>query len=239
MVNREAFLKGFKGTVWEGLRSAWNFNRQATDSLSAASYPEYLTSVLVGQKLLEWGEDAIPSAPYIVQLERQVNYVASRCFKSPPVIGSKKMPTRSGKPGKGRERFDVVLYEPGQGLLELTRAVVEIKDFKASPSPLKRDLGRLQLLLDLADDRIENACLIGAVTFFLLDKRSVGKVEAQKFITRRRKKLETLAASYNSPTIAASLLLRTVGLPPDPGDPDDDARHVVGGVIWLARRSAA
>jgi hypothetical protein len=203
-------------------------------------HPEYLTSVFVAKALLGWSLKSKAGASYSVRLEPQVNILATGCFRNPPVMKNRTLPTRSGKPTHKKERCDVALLQRAQGLREITRAIVEIKNFKSAPGYLKRDLGRLKRIMELSDSKGEsdsratNTSLVCAVSFFLFDKRSVGRDQGTRFLERARKRYGKLLPDYSSQQIRATLKMDTIGLPPD--DPNEEFRHVVGGMICLERQ---
>lgn len=218
--------------VHRGLYDAWLFAFRAYDSPSASPKPEYVATVLVGQRIVDDVFKGISKVS--LTLEENVQRIASRCFADPlfPRV-KRRLPSRKiGSKGE-RERVDIAIQDDSV-MGGPVRAVIELK-ISAAVGGLRADLLRNQLLMEQTHTTKVNQLQVAQLGFVVVDDRSIGSLAGQSFETRLAKRYADLASKYVSASYTVNVSVET--LQSVPGPEDEEFRHMVSVVITFFRSS--
>jgi hypothetical protein len=232
-----------------GLYKSWLSAFSTNDTPFISMKPEYLTTVVLGLHVSEWLTKDYPSDRFIVRFEERTKDVATRAFPPLPLPCRPKNVHGRAKKEMGEEgSVDLVVYRQGSFFPE-TIAVFEVKNFDQPSELLEKDIERNLEFMGLTDPEKSNQIQFGILTFFLHDRDSLVKEQADQFIARKKTEFSAMANKYNGVGISSKLTLKTLANYPcfsskDAQEPDEDGRfsieseenhHVAFGVILLQR----
>ena len=235
--------------IESGLYASWHAAFALNDTPFISMKPEYLTTIFLGIHLSDWLNKDHPSDRYLVRFEERTKDVATRAFPPLPLPYRPRNVHGRAKKDSGEEgSVDLVVYRQDSFFPE-TVAVFEVKNFDQSNDLLAKDVERNLEFMQLTDSLKSNQIHFGVLTFFLHDKSSVVKEQADQFLADRTAEFSAIATKYNIPGISSKLVLKTLVNYPslfskDALDPDEDGRpaiesqenhHIAFGVILLQR----
>lgn len=236
--------------VEAGLRKAWLASFAMNDSPYISMRPEYLTTVVLGIHLSEWLANKCPTEKYVVRLEEQTKDVAKQAFPALPLpYRSKNVHGRAKKESGEEGLVDAVIYR-NSAMFPETVAVIEVKNFDQPNDLLEKDLIRNQEFMELTDPVKPNQIQFALLTFFLHDKKSRVAEDAENFIRAKVTAFSSLADKYSTPSIRASVTIKTLAnypsltaetalLPVEDGGPPaidlEENHHIVFGAVLMER----
>jgi hypothetical protein len=232
-----------------GLYAAWHAAFLSNDTPYISMKPEYLTTVVLGLHLSKKLQEVFFSTRYLVRFEERTKDVATRAFPPLPLPYLEKNIHGRAKKDSGEEgSVDLVIYKQ-TSLFPETVAVFEIKNFDQSDGLLVKDIERNMEFIELTEPGKNNQIQYGVLTFFLHDKLSIVKEQADAFLREKTEYFSQMAAPFNRNGISSTLTLKTLANYPDlkKGEAcelDDDCRlvieseenyHIVYGIVLLER----
>lgn len=238
--------------IESGLYASWHAAFSLNDTPFISMKPEYLTTLILGLHLSDWLKKDHSSDRYLVRFEERTKDVATRAFPLLPLPYRPRNVHGRAKKESGEEgSVDLVVYRQVSSLPE-TIAVFEVKNFDQPNDLLVKDIERNLEFMKLVDQGKSNQVQFGVLTFFLHDRSSVVKEQADQFLANKTAEFTAIAAKYNSIEISSKLILKTLVNYPilsskDALEPDEDGRpaveaeenhHIAFGVILLQRNLA-
>ncbi len=236
--------------IKKGLYSSWYLAFSTNDTPYVSMKPEYLTTILLGKHLSEYFQSNYSSDNYMVRFEEQTKDVARRAFSAMPLPYSpKNVHGRATKP-EGEEGFvDITLYQQ-KGFFPETRVIIEVKNFDKSDTLLISDLDRNEEFMLLTEPKKYNQISFGILTFYLHDKNSRTKEEADDYLNKKTSHYQQLTNKYCSSEICATLKMDSLVNYPNLSnieavELDEDGRqnieteenhHIVFGIICMERK---
>lgn len=245
MITKSNLLAQIKG----GLYQAWLMAFLTNDTPYVSMKPEYLTTILLGRHLADWLKTGRQNESYFVRFEERTKDVATRAFTTLPMPYTPKNVHGRAKKESGEEgSVDLVIYRKGSFFPE-TVVVFEIKNFDQTDRRLELDIARNLEFMELTDRQKPNQISFAALTFFLHDKRSVTKEQANAFLEQQREHYTQLISHYSGTGVTPSLTLETLTNLPSLSHAeaiveDEDGRqmieseenhHIAYGVVLLER----
>lgn len=235
--------------IERGLYASWHAAFLSNDTPYISMKPEYLTTMLLGLHLSEKLQEAFSSIRYVVRFEERTKDVATRAFPPLPLPYRPKNVHGRAKKDTGEEgAVDLVIYKQPSFFPE-TVAVFEIKNLDQSDALLVKDIERNMEFIELTESGKNNQIQYGVLTFFLHDKLSRVKEEADEFLREKTVYFSQMAAPFNRNGISSTLTLKTLANYPsltrsEALEPDEDGRpeieteenhHIAYGIVLLAR----
>lgn len=224
-------IETFVDALHSGLREAWLFAFDATDSPESAPKPEYVCSSLVARKIVAAG---LGRQSYgRIKLEQSVHGVATDAFVVPlfPRV-RRSIPTRKLGSKGSKERIDIVVRDASVGLVPAARAIVELK-ISDAPGGIHADLLRNRALMELADQSRPNQLQVAIVGLYLVNRECYGAEAAAAYVSQARTRYQQFARKYLSSHYSIYVDAREMSPPPD--DPDDGFCHMVSVSIMFFR----
>lgn len=232
----------------DGLYQSWFLAFSTNDTPYVLMKPEYLTTIMLGKHLSE----KFGASNYLIRFEEQTKDVATRAFPVMPLPYSpQNVYGRASKDAGEEGSVDLVIYRKAAYFPE-TVAVIEVKNFDQRDELLIRDLDRNIEFMELSDLKKQNQIQFGVLTFFLHDKKSRTKEEANAFLAQKKQHYQQLANNYCSTNICATLTLDTLANFPELSNVEaaivigengqlaiesEENHHIVYGVVCLERKS--
>lgn len=246
MFAKDDFLKEIKS----GLYSAWYFSFLTNDTPYVSMKPEYLTTVMLGQHLLDVLSKNFSNGTYLIRFEEQTKDVATRAFSVPPFPCKQHNVHGRAKKSSGEEgSVDLTIYRQTKFLPE-TIAIIEVKNFDQRDDLLIKDLDRNSEFIGLSQPSKQNNIIFTFLTFFLNDKESRTQEEADLYINQKKQHYQKITNGYCTRTIDATLTIDTLANYPlltdsTANEPDENGQtqveleehhHIVYGVICMTRK---
>lgn len=235
--------------IKDGLYASWLAAFSSNDTPYISMKPEYLTTVVLGLHLSKTLQERYSSVRYLVRFEERTKDVATRAFPPLPLpYRSKNVHGRAKKDTGEEGSVDLVIYKQSSFFPE-TVAVFEIKNFDQSDELLLKDIERNMEFLELVDSGKNNQIQFGVLTFFLHDKLSRIKEEADQFLREKTEYFSKMAAQFNKNGIRSKLTITTLANYPsltksEALNLDEDGRfmieseenhHIAFGIVLLER----
>jgi len=236
--------------IKKGLYSSWLLAFSTNDTPYISMKPEYMTTIMLGKHISESLDSKFSSGEYMVRFEEQTKDVAQRAFPVMPLPYTPRNVHGRAKKSTGEEgAVDMVIYQQS-GWFPVTRVIIEVKNFDQRDELLIKDLDRNKEFMELTDSRKTNQIHISVLTFFLHDKNSRTKEDAELFINNKKNYYQKIANKYCTNEICTTLEIDTlVNLPclsvenvdelNEDGQPIveiEENHHIVYGVISMERK---
>ena len=237
--------------IRKGLYSSWLLAFSTNDTPYVSMKPEYMTTIMLGKHISDNLVSKFTSGEYMVRFEEQTKDVATRAFPVMPLPYTPKNVHGRAKKATGEEgAVDMVIYQQSEWF-PVTRIIIEIKNFDQRDELLVKDLDRNKEFMELIDSKKSNQIQITVLAFFLHDKNSRTKEEAQTYINSKKDHYQKMTNKYCTNEIFSTLELDTLANLPSLSDADasekkdeygqplvetEENHHIVYGVICMERK---